>query len=117
MGRKKVLNLEERAKIEAYLSESFSNRKIARKIGRSEHVIRNFVKNRASYGKNYKGRIAKVVTPQDKRKIQRLASNSAQSTNKIREFAGVSCSKSTVRRVIVSAPHLKLTKLQKKTTA
>lgn len=114
MGRKNILNTTERAKIDVYNLEGYSNRAIARKIDRSEHAVRNYLKDSASYGSNYQGRSATVLTPQDIRKIHRLASNSALSTNKIRMAAGVMASKSTVRRAILKAPFLKLKKLKKK---
>lgn len=114
MGKKKVLTAEEKGKIDAFHSEGFAMRYIAKKIGRSDHVIRNYIKNSASYGTNYKGRTKTALTPQDKRKLIRIASNSAASTSKIKEKAGIVASLSTVRRAILSADHLKLKKLKKK---
>lgn len=114
MGKKKCLTLSERAKIDVYHQEGLSGRAIGRRIGRGHEAILNYLKDTKSYGSNYKGRVSTALTPQDKRNIFRLASNSALSTTKIGLQAGVNASKSTVRRAILSANHLKRLKLKKK---
>lgn len=114
MGRGKPLTSEERGKIEAYFEQKLSFRKIGEKIGRSARVVFNYIKNQNSYGKNMKGRPASILTPTDKRAILRIASNSSDSIPKIKVKAGVSASISTVRRLIVDAPHIQRMKLKKK---
>lgn len=114
MGRKGTSSSSEIVKIDAYHSEKYSYREIARKIGRSHNVVMNYIKNRESYNKNFKGGSCTSLTQQDKRKILRMASNLAHSTSKIKHIAGVSASKSTVRGVILSSEHLQLRKLKKK---
>lgn len=101
-------------KIDVYHSQGLSYREIARKIERSHNVVMNYIKNPENYKKNYKGGTYTALTPQDKRKILRIASNCAHSTSKIKHLAGVNASKSTVRRAILNSEHLKLRKLQKK---
>lgn len=109
-----MLTLSEKVKIDVYHSEGLTNRAIARKINRSDHVVGNYLKDPKSYGMNYKGNTSNALTQKERRKILRLASNSALSTLKIKNAAGVTASKSTVRRVINSAQHLKRLKLKKK---
>lgn len=114
MGRKKCLTIEEKTKIKVLKDENYSCRQIAEKISRSKNVVSNFLRNIENYGKNMKGRVSKVTTPQDRRAIVREASNSCLSAAKIRAKVGVSASVSTVRRVINSAKHLKFQKMKKK---
>lgn len=51
MGRKKSLSEVEITSIGIYKKMGFSNRQIAKEIGRSETVIRNFLKKGEDYGK------------------------------------------------------------------
>ena len=113
MGRGKSLTLEKRAKIDAYLDQKLSLRKIAEKIGRSARVVFNYLKIKNSYGKNMKGRPASVLSQADKRAILRKASNSCDSIPKIKAKAGISASISTERRLIVNSEHIQRRKLKK----
>lgn len=114
MGKQKCLTDREKGQIDILRKEGLSNRKIAQKINRSPNVVDHYVNQGEEYGKNYKGRTVTALTLKEKRKILRVASNSALSTSKIKELANVEASKSTVRRAILSAPHLQRKKLQKK---
>jgi len=114
MGKGTVLSLVEKSKIEAYFESGLSYHKIAEKMGRHRKTIANFLKNKESYGKIYKGGNNQVISPADRRAILREASNSHDSTTKIREKTGVKASLSTVQRVIKKANHLKRQKLKKK---
>lgn len=114
MGRGKALSVAEQAKIDVLQNEGFSNRKIAEKIGRHKNVVNNYVKDKENYGKNMKRFIKTATTPRERRAILKEASNSPLSVSKIKAKAGVSASQVTVYRVIKSAPHLKLKRLQKK---
>lgn len=114
MGRGTVLSLEEKAKIEAYNDSGLSFHKIAEKIGRHRKTVASFLKNKEQYGKNFKGGNNRVLSQADKRAILRQASNSHDSSSKIKEKTGVSASLSTVQRVIRTAAHLQRQKLKKK---
>ena len=114
MGRKSWSSSAEMVKIDIYHSQGLSYREIARKIERSHNVVMNYIKNPENYKKNYKGGTYTALTPQDKRKILRIASNCAHSTSKINHLTGVNAGKSTVRSAILNSEHLKLRKLQKK---
>lgn len=115
MGRREQLSECERGQIQAYHESGLSHRKIAQKIGRSQNVVSNFLRNKAEYGKNMKGGVKHATTAADRRHILRTASNSHLSAPKIKEICGVKASVSTVKRVILSADHLKRLKLQKNT--
>lgn len=114
MGKKKSMSSIEQEKIDFFHSEGYSNRAIARKIGRSSRTVDRYLKNPSSYGKNYKGRVSSVLTERDKRNICKIASNSALTIPKIKLQANVSASVSTIRRVICTSKHLKRMKLKKK---
>ena len=88
--------------------------KLPKKTGRHRKTIANFIKNKETYGKNFKGGNNRVITDADRRSILREASNSHDSSAKIREKCGVNASKSTIQRVIKKADHLKRQKLKKK---
>ena len=110
MAKQQILNLSEKNKIDVYRSEGYSNRAIAKKIGRSSTVVDNYIKDPEGYGKNCKGRVSLSLSMYEKRKIIRIASTSALSLSKIRAQAGVEASKSSVCRVIKSCEYLKLQK-------
>lgn len=114
MGRGTVLSLEEKSKITAFHESGLSFHKIAEKTGRHRKTIANFLHNKNTYGKNYKGGNNRVITERDRRIILREASKSNDSSAKIREKCGVNASKSTIQRVIKNAEHLKKQKLKKK---
>lgn len=114
MGRAKTLTQEEIGKIIALKEENYSNRQIAIKIGRSDNVIRNYLKDAENYGKNQKGRTARATTERERSSILRKASNSAATARVIKEKVATSASIRTVQRVIKACPHIKRKKLQKK---
>lgn len=114
MGRGKPLAETEIGKIIALKEENYSNRDIARRIGRDPWTINNFVKNKENYGKHRRGRTSKATTERERRSILREASNSAATARKIKEKVGTTASVHTVRRVIKQCPHLRRQKLQKK---
>uniref|UniRef100_A0A034VPZ2 Transposable element Tc3 transposase n=1 Tax=Bactrocera dorsalis TaxID=27457 RepID=A0A034VPZ2_BACDO len=114
MGKGKALSVEEKAKIEAFEELKLSITEISKKTGRSRKVIYNFLRNKSGYGRNNKGGNNKVLSDIDKRAILREASNSHESTAKIRTNVGVKASLSTIQRVIRNASHLKRLKVQKK---
>lgn len=114
MGKGKSLSVQEKSKIEAYKELKLSISSISKKIGRSRKVISAFLKNKSEYGKNNKGGNNRVISDADKRAILRAASNSHDSSAKIRSKVNVKASLSTIQRVIRNAPHLKRLKLKKK---
>ncbi|CAK9820296.1 hypothetical protein ANTPLA_LOCUS10542 [Anthophora plagiata] len=55
MGRAKQLSCTEIGKVQVLKEEGYSNREIARRLNRSEFVIRSYLKNKENYGKLYEG--------------------------------------------------------------
>lgn len=114
MGRGKTLTNLEIGKILAFKQENYSNREIAKQIGRDPWTVNNFLKDPENYGKKERGSTARATTERERRSILREASNSAASAGKIKEKVGTSASVRTVRRVIEQCPHLRRQKLKKK---
>lgn len=114
MGRGRTLSLEERGKINALTQEGYSNRQIARKIGRSTWVINAYLNDIENYGNNRRGRIATATTARERRAILRLASNSRATARQIKGRVACDASVRTIQRVIKKCPHLKRKKLRKK---
>lgn len=114
MGREKTLSLEERGKIQAFRQERYSNREIARKVGRSTWVVNAYLKDIENYGNNRRGHTATATTARERRAILQLASNSCVTSRQIRGRVGSNASIRTIQRVIKKCPHLKRRKLRKK---
>lgn len=83
-----------------------SNREIARRINRSEAVIRNFLNDPDAYGKNKKGGRPQLLSARDKREISRAASNSMISLRQIKRQTNVSASVMTIHRALKSDPNI-----------
>jgi transposase len=109
---------EERGKIIAYRDSGLSYRQISAKVGRCASSICTFLKNPGAYGKQKTSGRPSKVSPRDKHRIIKTASNSTKTCAQIKAECDLQVSKETIRRVlkkslvIVSAkmkpaPHLK----------
>ena len=79
----------EKGKITAFKKAQWTNRKIAKELGRSRNVVNNFVKNPQQYGrKKHTGRKSKI-SPRMQRRIISRSSNSTMSINQIRADLGI----------------------------
>lgn len=114
MGRGKSLSAKEITQIDLLLEMKWSFRQIAKKIGRSHHVIENYAQKRENYGKKYVGRTSLATTSRDRRRILKESSNSAQSAKQSKEKLDVNCSVRTIQRIRQQAPHLKRKKMLRK---
>ena len=83
MGKAKQLTSEEIGKLKILKELGVSNRQIAKKLNRSECVIRSFLKDPENYGKKYKGRTKEALTAREKRLVLRNASNSKVQLEKL----------------------------------
>jgi len=112
MGRGKTLSEREKGKIEALQGEGKSLKSIAKDVGRSPHVIRNFIENRDGYGTHFNrsGR-KKKLSARDERQIARAASNSMKSCATIKTELKLDVERTTVWRSIQRNPHLVRQKL------
>lgn len=100
MGAGKTLTEGERAQVNILKSENFSIRNIAYRLGRSDGVIRNYLRDEQNYGKNRNGRTATATTESERRNIAGIAWNSAATARQIRNIAGTSASVRTVQRIL-----------------
>ncbi|KAK9685314.1 Tc3 transposase [Popillia japonica] len=107
MARGKILNEYEKGQINALNNEGFSNRGIARKINRSEHVVRNFLKNKENYGKKKRSGRPHALSSRDKRRILRVASNSSLTAREIGSAAGVNTNVRNIQRLLKKSPVIK----------
>lgn len=113
MARGTFLTDMEKGKITAFREEGLSFREIARKIKRSDKVVRNFIKNPSDYGqkKANAGRKSKL-SARDKRKIVNCASNSTKTGNQIAHECGLNVSRWTVNRVLRQSTVIQRQKLK-----
>ena len=86
MPKGKVLTDIEKGQILAYHREKVLNREIARRLKRSDHVIRNFLKNPTDYETIKRKPKKSKVSGREKRRIVRRASNSVHKQKRM-EFA------------------------------
>ena len=109
MPRGTCLNKTERDVIERMKKDGKTYREIAKVVGRSVNAVHRVINS----SKRKMGRPT-VTTNADKRHILRCASNSSGSLRQIKEDSGVSVSRSTVRRIILSSPNIKRMKIKRK---
>ena len=77
MAKAGSLTAEEKTQIRAYADAGMSHRKIAEKISRSQNVVSRYLKDPKEYDKKKKRGIIRKLSQADKRRICRMASNSA----------------------------------------
>lgn len=112
MGRGKQLSAFEQGQIDGLRTAGKGFREIGRTIGRSEHVVRNFLKNPALYSTHNQHGRPKSVTPRDERRIGRAFSNSQMSLRRAKSQLGLQASKSSIHRALKRNPNIKYTKMQ-----
>ena len=103
-----TINLNILVQIDALIvSKKNSIKSIARLIDKSDRVVRNYLKDRESYGKKKRSGRRSSLTSRDKSHIIRLASDKTISAAKIKAQLKLTQSTTTVWRVINSCDHLK----------
>lgn len=110
MPRGKSLTEQEKAKIEAYREENIGIREIGRRLGRSHHVIQNFLKNPNEYGKTRKKPRKSKVSERVKRKIVKTLSNSQKSLNDVKREFNLDVCRETIRQVLLRTSNIKWSK-------
>lgn len=113
MGRRKRLSEYEKGQIDALFKEKKSIRGIAKQLKRSDHVVRNYLKNPAQYGKKNNGGRPKKLSARDERQIVNTASNSMISVRTIQREQFPDDSKNTIWRALKSSPNIKRAKMIK----
>lgn len=107
MPRGFSLSEQEQGKILAFKDQNLKFREIARKLGRSVTVVRNFLSNPENYGQTKRSGRKKILSQREIAHINRLASNSTLSLKSIKASTGVSVSKTTIWRSITENNNLK----------
>src|SRR5579871_6089475 len=110
MSRGLQLTNSEKTKITNFHKKHNSYRQIASKIKRSYTVVRNYLRNPASYGTVKRSGRKTVVSPRDRRNILRKSSNARISGAQIINDLCLQMSRSTVNRVRRKTAHLIYTK-------
>ena len=111
MPKGKVLTDIEKGQILAFHREKVPNREIARRLKRSDHVIRNFLKNPTDYATIKRKPKKSKVSGREKRRIVQLASNSSKSLKTIKSDLGLNVCKETIRKVLKDSPHIVRSKM------
>ena len=111
MPKGTALTEEEKTRIQAFHESGKSAREISKRIGRSDRVVRSYLKNPAQYDKKKRRGIISKLSPADKRAICRLASNSTRSSRQIAEELELSVTPKRVRQIINAQEHLKSSKM------
>ena len=106
MDRTKALIEEEKCKVIAFESQGLSMNQIATAIGRSRHVVQNFLKLRENYAKKNPTGRPSSLTSRDKRRIQQ-ANNKETSLTQIKTELGLTQCKTTVWNVLRSSTYLR----------
>ena len=103
MGKKPKLDDFERIKIVDFRNEGLSQRAIAKRINRSQTVVKNFLRDPENYGAKNRGGRPKKMSIRDERAIIRaLQDNPNQSMASLKAETGVQVHKETIRRTIKS---------------
>jgi hypothetical protein len=114
MPKGRALSEFEKGRIAEMAREKRCYRFIAREVGRSFSVVRNYLTNPEGYGRNHGGGRQRALTDADVRHLQRLASNNATSVSRLRSEINTTASRSTVYNALRAAPHLVHRKMQSK---
>lgn len=114
MGRGSTLTEVERAKIDAWKLEGHSDREIGRRLGRSQHAVGFYLKNKGNYGSKRSPGRPSVLTTCHKRRILRHASNSLDTARVIANKSGATCHLRTVQRLLHNSGNLVHKKIARK---
>ena len=108
MPKGSALTDHQKGQIDALIvSKKNSIRSIAKLIGKSDRVVRNYLKDRQNYGKKKRSGRRSSLTSRDKSHIIRLAGDKNISAAKIKAQLNLKQSTTTIWRVINSCDHLK----------
>jgi IS30 family transposase len=113
MPKGSVLSERERGMVEAYRREKVPLREIARRLSRSDSVIRNFLKNPRKYATTKRKAKQSKLSARDERRIVKLASNSTISVSKIKSELDLPVADETIRKVLHSSPNIIRSKMHK----
>lgn len=113
MPRGSILSEKERGMVEAFVQEGVPVREIGRRLGRSDKVIRNYLKDPEKYAATKRKPKKTKLSARDTRAIVRLASNSAIPLTKIKSSLNLNVCKETVRKALSSSSNIVRSKMNK----
>ena len=113
MARGRTLTEQERGKILTFKEMGLSHRAIARKIGRSPRVIRNFLVDPKQYASKKKRGSCGRISSRDKRRLLYLASNQITSASKLQRSMDLKISIRRVQQLLHDASHLRYRRMRK----
>jgi transposase len=114
MPRNKFLTDAERVKIQTYKKCGVSNRQIAKKIHRSEKVVRNFLKLGSKYGIRRKTKGNTKISLLQMSKIRHEASKNHLSSAEIVDELQLPIKRRRVQQILSTSETIVYTKLQRK---
>lgn len=114
MAKGTRLTEEERRIIKLFKEEGHSNVSIARKIGRSEKVVRNFLKKGSKYGIKPATKGRTKLSLRLKGQIRHEATQNRLSCSQIKEKLDVPVTPRQIARILNQSPNIKWKKLQGK---
>lgn len=106
MRKEKALSSYERELIDGHMANGLSFREIAKRIKRSDKVIRNYAHSKENYAQKTSTGRPQVLTQKDKRRILKEANNKTISISKIKHNLELNCSRQTIWRVVYGCDHL-----------
>lgn len=114
MPSAKRLNEAEQLAINLLKGEDYSNRQIANKIGRSECVIRNFLKKGKDYGIKPPTKGNTKLSLREKGQIRHEATANRLSSRQIKDKLKLNVTPRHIARVLSTSPNIKWKKLKGK---
>lgn len=111
MPRGKLLTEHEKGQIVAFRKTGLGLRVIAREIGRSHKVVKNFCDDMENYGTRKSSGRPKKLTKRDERRILNEASNSTKTLRQIAASIPTDVSKQTIWRTIKASDTIVRSKL------
>jgi transposase len=112
MSTGKRLTAEEKGKVQQLHILGFSQRKIAKEIGRSKTVICHYLADPIGYGLVPRSGRPRAVRPRTMKRIITLASNKVTSAAKIKHRLGLRMTSRTVCRYLKGSENLKFQKMK-----
>ena len=109
----RTLTEQERGKILTFKEMGLSHRAIARKIGRSPRVIRNFLVDPKQYASKKKRGSCGRISSRDERRLLYLASNQITSASKLQRSMDLKISIRRVQQLLHDASHLRYRRMRK----
>lgn len=114
MPKAKYLNDEERVLVSVYHEEGYSNREIGRKIGRSEGVVRAFLKKADNYGIKKATKGNTKLSQRDKNKIKYEATKNFLNCTQIKNKLGLPVTAKHISHILRSDENIKWKKPKSK---